>query len=287
MAETIIGKEHMQKVWKAESIQEAIDLKKRFQDQSTYIAGGTLLQLQREQGAQLPPNLIRLDRIPKLREIEQDEDRLYVGAYVSLTECQTNPAILSIAPLLAESVKEVASPAVRNRGTIGGNIAYGVGDTIPALLALDADISWISGNQMYTAKLWDYLQHQPDRNAIITTIHLKKQMNSQKQIQYYRKVGRRESFIPSLVTVAICCSWNEQNRIDFIRLAAAGGTSAPVRLESCEAYLYSNELLEENLGELFDMMMTEYRPISDPFVTSQYKQQVAANLIASVLRRYI
>ncbi|MFD2654866.1 FAD binding domain-containing protein [Gracilibacillus thailandensis] len=286
MAGATVKKMDVEKVWEAASIQEAMKWKKQFREDSTYIAGGTLLQLKREQGTPLPSNLIRLDQIPKLNEITQDEGMLHIGAYVSLAECEVNPIIRKFAPLLSEAVKDVASPAVRNRGSIGGNIAYRIGDTIPALLVLDADISWVIEDQLRTAKLWEYLQQEADPNAVLTTIHIKKQ-SSKKQMQYYQKVGRRESFIPSLVTVAIFCNWNEWDEVGDVRLAVAGGTTTPVRLKECEAYLSGKQLTEVHIWELVELVLAEFHPTSEPFVTKHYKQQVAANLIASKFMKYL
>ncbi|WP_018931881.1 FAD binding domain-containing protein [Gracilibacillus lacisalsi] len=286
MAGATVKKMDVEKVWEAASIQEAMKWKKQFQEDSTYIAGGTLLQLKREQGTSLPSNLIRLDQIPKLNEVTQDDGMIHIGAYVSLAECEVNLIIRKFAPLLSEAVKDVASPAVRNRGSIGGNIAYRIGDTIPALLVLDADISWVIEDQLRTAKLWEYLQQEADPNAVLTTIHIKKQ-SSKKQMQYYQKVGRRESFIPSLVTVAIFCNWNEWDEVGDVRLAVAGGTTTPVRLKECEAYLSGKQLTEVHIRELVELVLAEFHPTSEPFVTKHYKQQVATNLIASKFMKYL
>ncbi|UOQ49915.1 FAD binding domain-containing protein [Gracilibacillus caseinilyticus] len=275
------------KVWKPASIEEAAMIKRRRKQSAAYIAGGTLLQLQKEQGTPLPSHLIRLDQLTTFSNIEDKEDSVEIGAFVTLAECVQHRWFEGQARLLQEAANGVASPAVRNRGTIGGNIAYGIGDTIPALLALDCDITWMDEEQKLTTSLWYFLQYARKEMALILSIQIPKQLSSAKRHAFYQKVGRRESFIPSLVTAAIVCERNYRGEIDHIRMAVAGGSSQPVRLENCEAYLIGQTVTTQCLDELHERIMDEFLPASDPFVSKQYKQIVAANLMTAELAKFI
>ncbi|UOQ83361.1 FAD binding domain-containing protein [Gracilibacillus salinarum] len=275
------------KVWKPATVEEATMIKNKRKQSAAYIAGGTLLQLQKEQGTPLPSHLIRLDQLTAFSKIQEKEDSVEVGAFVTLAECVHHPLLEGQARLLQEAALAVASPAVRNRGTIGGNIAYGIGDTIPAMLALDCDITWMDEDQKLTTSLWYFLQYARKEEALILSIQIPKQFSSDKRYAFYQKVGRRESFIPSLVTASIVCDKNQRGEIDHIRIAAAGGSSQPVRLENCEAFLIGRSLTNRCLDELHERIVDEFLPASDPFVSKQYKQIVAANLMTAELAKFI
>jgi carbon-monoxide dehydrogenase medium subunit len=87
-----------------------------------------------------PAHLIDLNRIPELRGICEDGSDVVIGAMTSENELIASPILRAKVPLLAEAPKLIADPQVRNRGTIGGDIAHGdPGNDHPAIsLALDA-----------------------------------------------------------------------------------------------------------------------------------------------------
>ena len=83
---------------------------------------------------------IGIDRIEELREFSVGPDRIDIGAALSLSEIEARLA--GRVPLLAEMFPQFASRLIRNGATLGGNLgtASPIGDTPPALLALDASL---------------------------------------------------------------------------------------------------------------------------------------------------
>ncbi len=68
-----------------------------------------------------PKAVIDLTRIPELKGIKQTPDGVEIGALTTLTEIENNPVIKANYRLLSDAVSHVASPQIRNHGTIGGN----------------------------------------------------------------------------------------------------------------------------------------------------------------------
>ncbi|MBM7571128.1 FAD binding domain-containing protein [Aquibacillus albus] len=275
-------------VWKPKQVEEAWELKKRFGDDAKYISGGTLLQMQREQGTPFPGHLISLENIQEMNGISKLEDNcsdayLRVGALTSLAVCKKDPLIQEGWQLLAESISDIASPAVRNRGTIGGNIVYGVGDSIPALLVLDAKVSWFDGTKLQVDSLWSYLKNFASNQHIITSLLLPEKSVSIQEKSWFKKVGRRESFIPSLITIAGYCVCDYDQMVVDIKLAVGGGSHHPQRLKICEDILYGSKITDHLLLEAYEAINAEFHPISDPFVSGEYRRTVAANVIVSEL----
>jgi carbon-monoxide dehydrogenase medium subunit len=89
-----------------------------------------------------PATLIDISRVPELAGIAVAGDRLRVGALTTHAELGASEAVRRHAPLLADAVPLIAHPAIRNRGTIGGSLAYAdPAAELPACcVALDAEI---------------------------------------------------------------------------------------------------------------------------------------------------
>jgi aerobic carbon-monoxide dehydrogenase medium subunit len=122
------------------SIGEAISLLSSLGDDAKLLAGGhSLLPMMKLRFAQ-PGTLIDINRIPELRGISEEGGVIRIGAMTTETELIESKLLQDRLPLLPEAAKLIADPQVRNRGTIGGDIAHGdPGNDHPAIaMALDA-----------------------------------------------------------------------------------------------------------------------------------------------------
>lgn len=122
------------------SVGEAISLLSSHGDEAKLLAGGhSLLPMMKLRFAQ-PGVLIDINRIPELRGISIQGEVIRIGAMTSENELIDSKLLQEKLPLLCEAAKLIADPQVRNRGTIGGDIAHGdPGNDHPAIaMALDA-----------------------------------------------------------------------------------------------------------------------------------------------------
>ena len=122
------------------SVAEAISLLSSHGDEAKLLAGGhSLLPMMKLRFAQ-PGVLIDINRIPELRGISEQGGVIRIGAMTSESELIGSQLLKDKLPLLGEAAKLIADPQVRNRGTIGGDIAHGdPGNDHPAIaVALDA-----------------------------------------------------------------------------------------------------------------------------------------------------
>ena len=122
------------------SVADAIQLLGQLGPDAKLLAGGhSLLPMMKLRFAQ-PTHLIDLGRIPGLRGITADGETICIGAMTSERDLIVSDLLQARVPLLPEAARSIADPQVRNRGTIGGDIAHGdPGNDHPALaLALDA-----------------------------------------------------------------------------------------------------------------------------------------------------
>jgi aerobic carbon-monoxide dehydrogenase medium subunit len=107
-----------------------------------FLAGGhSLLPLLKLRLAE-PPSLIDIGRIPELRGISRQGELIRIGALSTHAELAASADLRGAAPALAEAAASIGDPAVRNRGTIGGNIAHAdpASDLPTVLVALAAQM---------------------------------------------------------------------------------------------------------------------------------------------------
>jgi carbon-monoxide dehydrogenase medium subunit len=122
------------------TVGEAVALLGQLGSDAKLLAGGhSLLPMMKLRFAQ-PEHLIDINRIPELKGIREEGGTVVIGAMTVENDLIRSPILQAKVPLLCEAAKLIADPQVRNRGTIGGDIAHGdPGNDHPAIsLALDA-----------------------------------------------------------------------------------------------------------------------------------------------------
>ncbi|WP_404328574.1 FAD binding domain-containing protein [Mesobacillus maritimus] len=265
------------KVWSPKDIGEAWEMKASIEDSAVFIAGGTFLQTKWEKGVPYPGHLINLGEIKEYNQIyfkmENHSPLLHIGAFVRLADCKNHPLING--SLVADAIGKIAAPAVRNVGTIGGNIANRIGDTIPTLLVLDAEVSYFDGEEVKRDLLENWLQRNED--SLLLEVMIPERKTPFHYHQFSKKVGRREAFTASVVTIAGAFSI-DNNKVSFIRLAAGGGETVPRRLKRTEK-LVNYKIVDTVQPQLvYQEIISEYAPVSDAFYAEDYRRKVAANL---------
>ena len=109
---------------------------------SKIIAGGTDLTIAMHEGEVCPDILIDVSRTEEMRRISESGGKIVIGAAVTFTEAENDPTIKKYFPSIARAASGVGSKQIRNRGTIGGNLANAspAGDMLPPLTALGARV---------------------------------------------------------------------------------------------------------------------------------------------------
>jgi carbon-monoxide dehydrogenase medium subunit len=120
--------------YRATSVAEAIGLLKTYPGAKLLAGGHSLLPLLKLRLA-APPALVDIGRIADLRGVTVSGNTIHIGALTTHAELAASPALREKCPMLAEAAQQVGDPAVRNRGTIGGNVAHAdPASDLPAVL---------------------------------------------------------------------------------------------------------------------------------------------------------
>src|SRR5215467_10569499 len=138
--------------YRAKSVAEAGDLLRKNPGAKLLAGGHSLIPLVKLRLAS-PPALIDIGRIAELRGITVKDAVVRIGALTTHSEIAASAAVRENCPALAEAAQMIGDPAVRNRGTIGGNVAHAdpASDLPTVLTALGARFVISSGGQSTTA----------------------------------------------------------------------------------------------------------------------------------------
>ncbi|MEV6792012.1 FAD binding domain-containing protein [Streptomyces sp. NPDC051320] len=221
------------------------------------IAGGTDIMVEINFDHRRPEHLLDLNRIGELRAWQVGEKTVQLGASVPYAHIMEY--LRSELPGLALASHTVASPQIRNRGGVGGNLgtASPAGDAHPALLAADCDVEVesVRGSRLIPI---DEFYTGVKRNALaedelIKSVHIKKADGPQQ----YSKVGTRNAMV-----IAVCAfglALHPETRT--VRTGIGSAAPTPIRAKAAEEFL--NAALEE--GGFW-----ESRKIITPSIAKQF-----------------
>lgn len=250
----------------------------------TIYAGGTDLMVRNKNAALLLPkfnnDLLYIGNLKELKEIKELTDKLEIGAACTLS---TLLRAKEIPEVLKESIRQIASPAIRNIGTIGGNIcnASPAGDTLPVLYALDAKLKLTGENSSREVGINDFILGPRkillEKHEILESISIPK---AEFNKTYYEKVGaRKASAISKLSFVGV--AQIEDEIVKDIRIAIGSVAPKIVRIKEAEDLVIGNNLedMKSKVKEIKDIYSKYVVPIDDQRSTAVYRKTVALRLI--------
>lgn len=266
--------------------EEALKLLAQKEDIQIFSGGTDLMVVKR-----FKENVIFINQIKELKGIEETKDEWQIGAGVTFTEL-----IESDMPDIMKTVcSQVASPAIRNRGTLGGNIcnASPAGDTLPMWYALKAKVKLESmkdgehiEERILPIKEFILGIRKLDRRPeeLLTKIIVPKTYFTGKTYFYHKKVGaRRAEAISKLSFFGV--SKIKDGKIESISAAFGAVGITVVKDETLEAKMkgMDKETFSQQKEMLFDAYMEHVRPIDDQRSTAAYRKKVSGNLLRDFL----
>jgi CO/xanthine dehydrogenase FAD-binding subunit len=187
------------------------------------ILGGTDVMVDLNFDRIRPATVLNLGELPELRGWRAENGSLVLGAGLTYTEAAGSELAAAL-PALAEAARTVGSPQIRNRGTIGGNLATAspAGDALPPLLVSQAEVELSSVGRIRTLPLAQFLlgvkRTALAPEELITAVRLPRRSGP----QTFMKVGPRNAMVISVCSLAMAVDGER----DEVR--AAFGSAAPV-----------------------------------------------------------
>jgi CO/xanthine dehydrogenase FAD-binding subunit len=212
------------------SLEEALELRAAHQE-AVPVAGGTDLMVEVNAGRLRPPALLDLSRVEELAGSRRDNGSVFVGA--GTTFAAIAHELTEFRPL-AEAALTLGSPPIRNRATLGGNLATAspAGDGIVVLAAYDADVVIAAAGVERRLPWRDFLVG-PKRTALAPDeLILGVEWDVPDGPGSFAKVGPRNANV--IAVAAVCVQLDEVAR--GVRVALGSVASAVLRAERAEAF---------------------------------------------------
>ena len=259
------------------SLAEASRLLKEKGPGGRFLAGGTDLVIAMKEKGLLPKYIVDLKRLPGLSGIrENNDDTITIGALTTMYAIETSPVIKKKYPFLAQSAAEVGSIQIRNRATVGGNMANATpsADVAPALIALNASAK-IVGTADERALLMEEFFRGPGQNAmsadeILTEITIPK--TGPRLVGEYIKFSPRDMMDLAYIGVAVAYNLASDKKCEGVRIVLGAVAPTPIRAKNSEALLEGKVLTEELAEKVGDEAARESKPISDVRSSADYRR---------------
>ena len=263
------------------SVQEAVGLLSSLGSEAKILAGGhSLLPMMKLRFAE-PEHLVDINRIPELKGVRVVGDNIIIGAMTSENAVIADPVLNEKVPLLSEAAKNIADPQVRNRGTIGGDIAHGdPANDHPALaLACDAIMTIVGPNgtrqvpasEFFLGTYWTALEEAD----ILTEITVK--AFPQGAGYAYKKLKRKTGdWATAACAVVVALSGGS---VSHIRITLTNLGPTALRAHDAESILMGKSINDDLIRQAATKAMEICDPAEDLRGDAEYKTAMAGQMV--------
>ncbi len=271
------------------TLAEALELKAE-RPESVPLAGGTDLMVALNFRHARPAAVLDLTRVPELQEWAPDDGRVRIGAGVTYTRLIEE--LGDRLPGLAIASRTVGSLQIRNRGTVGGNLATAspAGDGLPPLYTSDAVVEVASTRGSRRIPVGEFVTG-PKRTCLADDeLIVAYELPAADGPQQFAKVGTRNAMVIAVCSVSVAL-WPRERRV-----AACVGSAGPTPLRAPEAEAFIAGTLDEEdrwerpgplpaaVAERFgELVGAAARPIDDVRGTAAYRRHAVAVLARRAL----
>ena len=264
--------------YRAGSVAEASDLLRKHPGAKLLAGGHSLIPLLKLRLA-APPVLIDIARVSELKGIGVNKNSIHIGALTTHAELAASSMLAEQCPALAEAAAQIGDPAVRNRGTIGGNVAHAdpASDLPTVLTALGARFTILGPGGERTVNASAFFQ------GIMTTAigehdvlaRIEIPARAAGQGMAYKKFVHPASRYAVIGVAAILTT--SGGKCTDAAVAIGGLVPRPVRAASVEKALAGQPLSSEVIGKAATQVSQDLGSdiLGDIFASAQYRRAVA------------
>ena len=244
-----------------------------------WMAGGTDVLVQaRKSGRFDGCAVFDLTALPALQSIEEQEEALVIGSGATHGQIANSPLVRRFAPPLAQACAQVGAQQLRNRATLGGNIANAspAGDTLAPLAALDAFVELDRLGRHRRLPLTELIL-APGRTALeerefIRTLWVPKLPEGARS--GFLKIGRRQALAISRLTLAAVLILGAEGTIRELRLSVGAVFPRPLRFAELEKGARGLSAEDDCLEEIARALSEKIPEAAGRRASTAYKQPV-------------
>ena len=272
---------------RATSVSEAVQLLASNEGAKVLAGGHSLIPMMKLRLAS-PSVLVDIGRIEEMKGISADGAGLSIGALTTQAEIASSDLVKERAPALAEAAGLVGDPAVRNRGTIGGNVSHSdpASDLPPVLTALGASYNIAGPGGQRSVAAADFstglLETALAEDEILTGVSIPATPSgSGSAYVKFPHPASRYAVVGAAAIVTV-----QDGRCASASVVVGGVEATPTRASSVESALAHADLNDEALGAAAAAVGGDFQgdPMSDIFASAEYRQAMAAVYVGRALK---
>ena len=256
-------------------------------DGAKILAGGqSLMPMMNFRMAQ-PDVLVDVNRIPGLSGIEVEADWLTIGAMVRHVDVKDSPAVASACPLIVQAYDHVAHETIRNRGTIGGNLAHAdPASELPAvMLVVDSVLvaRSLRGERRIAAEDFFVTALTPDLEQDELLVSIRVPVQPPARGFAIDEFALRKGDLALAGVVAALD--RADGRCVGARIALFGVSDRAVRVEEAEGLLIGGTCASSEIAAAADAAVGTIEFEAGPGITADYRRSLTHTLICRTVAR--
>lgn len=269
------------------SVQEALALLERYGEDAKVLAGGQSLLVMMREKLVRPRVLVALRGVAGLDAIAANGE-LRIGAMATHSAVESHPAVRQRWPLLAEAEAAVSTVQIRNRGTLGGNVAHGfpTADPPAALIALGAEARIVGAGGERTVPIEDFfvgfMQTALAPGELLAELRVPAQP-PRSGGAYLKYAIRPLDF--SIVGAGARVTLAADGTCAEARIGLNGAGPTPLRARRAEAALRGTRLDDAAVAEAARLAAEESDPVPDLDGSAEYKRKMVEVFVRRALRQ--
>lgn len=273
------------------SIEETVSLLKKYGDKAKVLAGGTDLVPQMKEKTTRPEFVISIGRIANLDYIRLDGEKgLKIGALTIIRSIEQSPQLQPKYGLICQSASQMASIAVRNVATVGGNLcnASPSADIATALMALSATVKLVGATGERIVPLEDFFTGPGatilKTNELLTEVQIPSPPahTAGVYIKYTTRGGEELALIG--VAALLTLSAGDGTCTDA-KLALGAVAPTPIRARRAEGVLKGKKIDQELIEKAALTASNESSPIDDIRGSAEYRREMLKIFTRDAIRQ--
>ena len=290
-----------------QSFREALALAQAYRDRAGIMAGGTDMLVRMKKGLELPEVVINIEGLREMNYIRYDIiSGLHIGAVTPLVAIENSAVIRSKYAVLSQAAGLMASPTIRRKATIGGNLGNAApsADIVPALIVLGAGVRIAGPEEEEKVVPVEEFFTGPGQTILEPgqiIVEIQAPEVSAHSAAVYWKQKRREGADLAIAGAAVMVTLEEDScelpepeasegadrAIAEVKIALSAVAPTPIRARKAEEVLRGRKPDEALLREAGKAAAGECRPIDDVRGSAEYRRTLVEVLVARAVEEAI
>ncbi|HWQ98737.1 MAG TPA: xanthine dehydrogenase family protein subunit M [Clostridia bacterium] len=270
----------------AVDLDDALTILARGAGNACPVAGGTNVVVKAQSGRLKDKLLVGIDRIEALSGIREENGMITIGALTTLAEIANSALLKEEASVLWQAAQVFADPVIRNRATVGGNIADAspTADTAPALLVLQAEVLVKSLRGARAIPIDDFFYNvcktALEDDELIVAVRFRPCRTGA-----FVKLGLRNAMAKTLISAAAIVQLDKTGKVETCTIAMGSVAPRPIRARRAEQAIIGKNLTEETYTQLKEAVLLDIDPIESIRASKFYRSNVACTIAERAVQK--